>query len=173
MNKHVKNDAIEVKFRDVKDNTEMHDVNVNEVVENKKLPLKMIVSVLQEKAKDALKNKDKLIQLVTKALSFFKKISNISFLKKKFFDIPLLCDMLTDTINGTYKNVPYSSIVITVIALLYTVSPYDLIFDRLPFIGLLDDAAVLNVLLDTIKNDLETYSSWKKDQEIFNTKETD
>ncbi len=173
MNNNVPDDVIEVKFRDVANDEEVTDIDIYEVVPSNKISLKMIVAFCQKKAKEALKNKDKLIQLVTKALSFFKKISNISFLKKKFFDIPLLCDMLTDTINGTYKNVPYSSIVITVIALLYTVSPYDLIFDRLPFIGVLDDAAVLNILLDTIKNDLETYSSWKKDQEIFNTKETD
>ncbi len=172
MKNNVDNEVIEVKFHDVVENEAAQEIDVSNTIKTKKLPFKMIISVLQEKAKKALKNNDKIKELITKALSFFKRISNISFLKKKFFDIPLLCDMLTDTINGEYKNIPYSSIIITVMALLYAVSPIDLVFDHIPLIGLLDDAAVLNILLQTIKNDLETYNSWKKDQEIFNSKET-
>lgn len=107
----------------------------------------------------------KVIELVTKALSFCKKLGNISILKKWFIDIPKLCDMLIDTINGVYKNTPYSSLVMVVIAIIYAVSPIDILCDTIPFLGVLDDALILKIVLDTIKNDLESYSSWKEIQD--------
>lgn len=163
--KHTENKPIEVEFRDVNETVDCQDMNINEVVKSKKIPFKMVVAVLQKKAKRILNNKTKVIKLVTKALSFCKKLGNISFLKKWFLDIPTLCDMLTDTINGVYKSIPYSSLVMIVIAIIYTVSPVDILCDTIPILGVLDDAAILKIVLDTIKNDLASYTSWKSVQE--------
>ncbi len=156
---------IEVEFHDVIETTNYQDININKVIKPKKLPLKMLVAILQKKAKSTLSNKSKILELVTKALTFCKKLGNISFLKKWFLDVPKLCDMLIDTINGTYKNAPYSSLVMVVIAIFYTVCPVDILSDTIPVIGILDDALILKAVLSTIKNDLESYVSWKKIQE--------
>lgn len=157
---------IEVEFHDVAETADYQDVNINKVVKSKKIPFKMVVAFLQKKAKSVLKSKAKVTELVTKALSFCKKLGNISFLKKWFLDIPKLCDMIIDTINGTYKSIPYSSLVMVVIAIIYTVSPVDILCDTIPILGVLDDAAILKIVLDTIKNDLESYTSWKEMQEV-------
>ena len=157
---------IEVEFHDVIETANNNEENINEVVKSKKLPLKMVVALLQNKAKAILNNKTKVIELVTKALSFCKKLGNISFVKKWFLDIPTLCDMLIDTINGVYKNIPYSSLVMIVIAILYAVSPIDLLLDTIPIIGILDDVAILKAVVKTIKNDLESYTLWKEMQEV-------
>ena len=45
------------------------------------------------------------------------------------------------------------------------VTPFDLLHDAIPFLGILDDVAILKAVLNTIKNDLESYSSWKETQE--------
>lgn len=163
--KYTENKPIEVEFCDVSETMECQDVNINKVVKSKKIPFKMVVAVLQNKAKRILNNKSKVIKLVTKALSFCKKFGNISFLKKRFLDIPKLCDMLIDTINGVYKSIPYSSLVMIVIAIIYTVSPVDILCDTIPILGILDDAAILKIVVDTIKNDLASYTSWKSVQE--------
>lgn len=156
---------IEVEFRDVNESENNHDVNVNKVIKSKNLPLKMVIAALQNKAKTILNNKSKVIELVTKALTFFKKLGNISFLKKWLLDIPKLCDMLIDTINGVYKNTPYSSLVMIAIAIIYAVAPFDLLHDAIPIIGVLDDVVILKAVLNTIKNDLESYTAWKESQE--------
>lgn len=156
---------IEVDFRDVNETENNQDVNVNKVVKSKNLPLKMVIAALQNKAKAVLNNKSKVIELVTKALTFFKKLGNISFIKKWVLDIPKLCDMLIDTINGVYKNTPYSSLVMIAIAIIYAVAPFDLLHDAIPIIGVLDDVVILKAVLKTIKNDLESYTAWKKAQE--------
>lgn len=163
MKKNYKNiKPIKVEFYDVIESSDYQDTDINEVVKTSKLPLKMLVSIFQNKAKTILNNKSKVIELVTKALTFCKKLGNISFLKKWFLDVPTLCDMLIDSINGVYKDIPYSSLVMVVIAIIYTVSPVDILTDTIPILGILDDAAILKLVLNTIKNDLETYKAWKE-----------
>ncbi len=109
--------------------------------------------------------KAKAISFVTKTLSFLKKLGNISFIKKWVLDVPKLCDMLTDTINGVYKNIPYSTFVMVATAIIYTISPIDILHDKIPILGVLDDALILKFVIETIKNDLEIYTSWKEIKE--------
>ena len=123
--------------------------------------LKMFFSFMHKRTEKILQSKPKLVELLNKALLFFKKISDIPIVKKWFLDIPNICDMLTDTINGAYKDIPYSSLLIIVMAILYTVCPFDLLPDSVFFAGLFDDAAVLKMVLSTVKKDLETYNNWK------------
>ena len=72
---------IEVDFYDVPENSNVQDININKVVKSHKLPFKLVVAALQKKAKAIIDNKARVIELVTKALAFCKKLGNISFLK--------------------------------------------------------------------------------------------
>ena len=155
---------IEVDFHDVPENENIRAINMNKLVKTHKLPFKLVITALQKKAKAIISNKTKVIELVTKALAFCKKLGNISFLKKWFIDVPTLCDMLIDSVNGVYKKIPYSSLVMVVIALIYTVSPVDILSDAIPILGFADDFAILKMVLNTIKNDLESYEAWKNAQ---------
>ncbi len=162
MNKNI-NNFIEVDFTEVVDTPIKQDMKVKP----KKVSLKILTKLMQKKAKSILNNKSTVVELVTKALSFCKKLGNISIIKKWFLDIPKLCDMLIDTINGVYKNTPYSSLIMVVIAIIYAVSPFDILPDAIPLAGLIDDAAILKIVLDTVKNDMESYTTWKETQETL------
>lgn len=167
MNKNSNNfKPIEVDFYDVPENSNVQDINMNNVIKSHKLPFKLVVVALQKKAKAIINNKARVIELVTKALAFCKKLGNISFLKKWFIDVPTLCDMLIDSVNGVYKEIPYSSLVMVVIAIIYTVCPVDILSDAIPILGFADDVAILKVVLNTIKNDLESYKAWKNAQAV-------
>ena len=126
--------------------------------------IKMMFAFLKRKAEKILKNNESVRNLATKALTFTKKLGNVSFLKKWFVDVPSVCDMLIDTINGVYKNIPYSSLVTVTVALIYILSPIDFIVDTFPILGVADDAMVFKIVLDTIKNDLASYKTWKETQ---------
>ena len=164
-NKNENINPIEVEFYDINEDRHYQDICTDKYVKSQKLPIRMVFAVLENKAKNILNNKTKVIELVTKALSFCKKLGNISFLKKWVLDIPTLCDMLIDSINGVYKNLPYSSLVMVAIAIIYAVAPFDLLHDAIPIIGVLDDVAILKAVLNTIKNDLESYTIWKESRE--------
>ena len=46
-------------------------------------------------------------------------------------------------------------------ALIYLVNPNDAVPDYLPGVGYLDDAAVMNFVFVSVKEDVEKYKEWK------------
>jgi len=50
--------------------------------------------------------------------------------------------------------------------LLYVLSPVDLVPDIIPFLGYLDDAAVVAACVRLIRNEIDVYQTWKKSQNI-------
>lgn len=75
-------------------------------------------------------------------------------------DVKLLISLVKDYFNGNYREIPFASIAAIVAALIYVISPIDLIPDFIPVIGLSDDAAVVAVCLALIEYDLHRYKEW-------------
>ena len=67
---------------------------------------------------------------------------------------------------GTYRDMSVKSIVLVVAAILYFVTPIDLIPDAIPGAGLIDDASVLAFVLATLDVELARFSAWEKAQAI-------
>lgn len=78
-----------------------------------------------------------------------------------FSDVPLMCHMIADYVKGNHKDVPLASIITLTAAIIYLVSPINLIPDVVPVIGQLDDAGVIWLALQAVHNDLMSYSEWK------------
>lgn len=80
-----------------------------------------------------------------------------------FWDtIGTLISLVQDYTTGRYREVPWRTIAAIVAALAYVLCPIDMIPDFIPFAGLVDDAAVLTLLVSAIHFDLETYRQWKE-----------
>lgn len=77
-------------------------------------------------------------------------------------DIKNLFSLVGDYWDGTYTTVSWGTIATIAGALVYVVSPIDLIPDFIPFIGLIDDAAVVGLCLSAVKAELADYLKWKK-----------
>ena len=160
----MRNQALTVRNDNVID-VEFQNADAPVTLKTESFSIKMMFAFLKRKAEKILKNNESVRNLATKTLTFTKKLGNVSFLKKWFVDVPSVCDMLIDTINGVYKNIPYSSLVTITVALIYILSPVDFIVDTFPVLGVADDAMVFKIVLDTIKNDLVSYKTWKETQE--------
>ncbi len=98
-----------------------------------------------------------------------RKINNFSndipgILIEIWEDIKLMTAMIRDYYNGTYRQVPWSTIAATAAAILYFVNPLDIIPDFIPVIGYIDDLAVLAVALKFIGVDLDKYRIWREEQ---------
>ncbi len=68
--------------------------------------------------------------------------------------------LLRAYIRGDYREIPWGSIVLVTVAIIYFVSPIDLIPDFLPG-GLVDDAALIVFVVKQIKTDLDDFLTWE------------
>lgn len=82
-------------------------------------------------------------------------------LAKLWNDIKLMISMITDYAKGNYKEVPWKIMAAITGAVVYFVSPIDVIPDFIPVVGYLDDALVIKLALDLASDDLAEYARWK------------
>ena len=61
---------------------------------------------------------------------------------------------------GNYRKIPFRMVTSIAAAMLYLVSPLDVVPDWVPFGGLLDDALVLAAIFALSRSDLEEYAKW-------------
>ncbi|WP_373026562.1 YkvA family protein [Sulfurimonas sp.] len=80
---------------------------------------------------------------------------------KLWEDVKLMVGLVTDYLKGDYKEVPWNVIASISGAVVYFVSPIDVIPDFIPGFGYLDDALVIKLALGFAKSDLEKYKQWK------------
>ena len=121
----------------------------------------------KEEAEEALKkgtkniNEDDLEKILKKQKEIEDKFKSNGPLGKFITDIKLFFSILKDYANGSYREVPWSSIAAITAALIYVLSPIDLIPDFIPVIGYVDDAFVVAACLALVEADLEEYREWK------------
>jgi uncharacterized membrane protein YkvA (DUF1232 family) len=63
--------------------------------------------------------------------------------------------------RGEYHEVTESTLVIIIAAVIYVVSPLDVIPDAIPAIGFLDDATVVALALQRTRQDLDDFMLWE------------
>ncbi len=76
-------------------------------------------------------------------------------------DLKTLIAMVSDYATGEYREIPWSSITMAAAAVVYFVSPIDLIPDFIPGLGFLDDAAVIAFCVKVLREDIARYRLWK------------
>jgi uncharacterized membrane protein YkvA (DUF1232 family) len=63
--------------------------------------------------------------------------------------------------RAEYDQVPHDSLLWIVAALNYLVDPFDLIPDKTPFLGFIDDAAVVEFAVDRTRQTLDDFMTWE------------
>jgi uncharacterized membrane protein YkvA (DUF1232 family) len=73
----------------------------------------------------------------------------------------LLWMVLRDYANGTYRKVPWKAIAALAAAVVYVISPLDLIPDLLVPLGFTDDVLAIALTWGLVKRELRDYCAWK------------
>jgi len=84
-------------------------------------------------------------------------------LKSALNNVRVLYALFKDTINGKYK-LPPASVAMIGGGLLYFILPADLIPDFIPFIGYLDDMAVLTTIMNSLDKEIREYRIGKENK---------
>ncbi|MGE5628333.1 MAG: YkvA family protein [Solirubrobacterales bacterium] len=103
------------------------------------------------------KDKEKAKEMLDLAVA---KAKNACPLREVQDKLQLLFSVTIDWIKGNYEKLPLGSMIAIFIAIIYFVSPIDIIPDFLPA-GLIDDAFIISLVTKQIASDLERYKTWK------------
>ena len=76
-------------------------------------------------------------------------------------DLQILTSLIKDWSSGTYTDVSKKTLLLTIAALLYFLSPLDAIPDFLGAVGFTDDAAVILFVLNSIRKEIDRYQEWR------------
>ena len=94
-----------------------------------------------------------------------RHLKGLPWIGKKLKQVPLFLSMLNHYYHKDYQQVPVGTILAALAALLYFVYPLDVIPDFIPFVGYIDDAAILAFCYKNIEKDLKRYQKWRKLQD--------
>ena len=77
-------------------------------------------------------------------------------------DVKMMISLINDYVSGNYNDVSWKTIATITAAIIYFISPLDLIPDPIPFIGYLDDLTVLKLALKLTKEEFNKYKVWRE-----------
>ncbi|MBY0144711.1 YkvA family protein [Neobacillus niacini] len=113
----------------------------------------------QENAKRFIDNPKKTEGLLKKAI--LKARNNKGTLGDAWEKLQLFFDLVQAYSKGEYRNVAPATILTIIGAILYFVSPLDVVPDFLVGLGILDDAAVITFTLKKLSAEIDEFKKWK------------
>lgn len=119
-----------------------------------------------DEAEKILNDEDKMERFLQR---LEKKMKVIPLAGDKLANIPIMVSLVRNYAKKEYRDIPIGSLIAIVSALIYFVSPIDIVPDSIPVLGYFDDAAVVAACWKLVDTDVAEYVKWRKD----NNKEFD
>lgn len=113
-----------------------------------------------DEAEEILHDEDKLEKFLQR---LEKKLKTIPVAGNKLAVVPIMASLIRNYVKKEYTDIPIGSIISIISALIYFVSPIDIIPDSIPVLGYFDDAAVVAACWKLVESDVEEYVKWRDD----------
>ena len=118
-----------------------------------------------EKAKKTATDKEQIKSMLNSAGNKLRRLAeNSNELKELKSKLEILMRMAQSHLAGEYRAFPISSILLIVFALVYFITPTDLIPDFIPAIGFTDDASVVFLIVKKLNRDIKKFHQWEEEQ---------
>ncbi len=120
---------------------------------------KEVIRDLTGRAEEMLNDPSKVEEMLQRLEARMKAVPAIG---ESLSRLPLMISMIRAYIRKEYTAVPPKTIASMLGAVLYLLISKDLIPDKTPLIGLVDDIAIGGVALKLNENELSAYSQWRE-----------
>lgn len=110
------------------------------------------------KAEDILEDNDRMEKFLDRLEN---KLNKVPVAGEVLSMVPVMISMLRSYFKKEYKDIPIGTVIAVISALLYWLTPADIIPDVIPVAGYVDDATVVAACLKLINDDLKEYKIWK------------
>lgn len=114
----------------------------------------------EESSKAGQKDLDKVLSNAEKVKKKSKRLSLGKYFRL-FKQVNLAYEMIKDYKSGAFTSIPWKTIALITVAVLYFLNPFDIIPDFIPFVGYADDALALTAVFKAVQVDLKNYCIWK------------
>ena len=125
--------------------------------------IKELLDESSAKVESIMKDTAALENILQSAEAKLSQIPNVGQYAAK---LPLMLSMIRSYIAKEYTEVSPKVVVSMVGALVYMLKGKDLISDKIPVIGVVDDLAVLGLALQINSKELDAYSAWRENGEV-------
>lgn len=115
----------------------------------------------KKKAENVARDPEKVKKIIDSALHKATATKTSSQFQEISDKLQALVRMLRSWINRDYRTIPWQTIILSITAIVYFVTPFDAIFDFIPFLGFADDVAVLTAVFASINHDLDKFMEWE------------
>ncbi len=113
----------------------------------------------RDEAEELLKDSDKTERFLQR---IEEKLKNIPLVGSKLSNIPVMISLVRSYIKKQYTDLPLGTIIAIISALIYFLSPIDILPDSIPVLGYFDDATVIGVCWKLVESDVNEYVKWRE-----------
>ena len=111
-----------------------------------------------KEAEEVVKNPSKVDEIL---IQLEEKLKGVPVIGSTLADLPLMITMIKAWIKKEYTVVSPKVIACLVGAILYLIKKKDIINDSVPFVGHMDDLAVMGLALKLSENELKAFAEWR------------
>lgn len=112
-----------------------------------------------KKSLSFMKNKTRIKQVTQEALGMLRSKKKLKSVKGQ---VLLLVDLVHDAVLGSYKGWSKKNVVLALAALIYLISPIDLIPDFIVGLGFGDDITIIAWAFTKLSLELKRYVDWRR-----------
>lgn len=113
-----------------------------------------------EEARKVLNNREEFERTLQ---SLEHKSKRIPLVGNKMSQAFVMMSLLKSYYDKEYRDIPFGTIVSITAAMIYYLSPVDILPDSIPILGLTDDAAVISICWKMVEGDIKDYQKWREE----------